>query len=73
MATMGDVKTTSFGQRWWGTLATGWLDHLTRLQATARERRALQGLNDHALKDIGLNRGDVEREANRAIWDITRR
>ncbi len=34
------------------------------------ERHALQGLDDRALKDIGINRVDVDREASRSLLDI---
>ena len=34
-----------------------------------RERRMLLGLNEHALKDLGL-RGDAHAEANRPFWDL---
>ena len=36
-----------------------------------RERRMLLGLNDHALKDLGLDRGNAYAEATRACWDIS--
>ncbi len=36
--------------------------------ARARERRSLYRLDDHLLKDIGLTRADVEREANKHFW-----
>jgi uncharacterized protein YjiS (DUF1127 family) len=35
-----------------------------------RERQALQGLDDATLKDIGLSRGDVEREGSRSLLDL---
>lgn len=34
----------------------------------ARQRRQLGRLSDHMLKDIGLNRGDVEAEAAKPFW-----
>jgi len=34
------------------------------------ERRALQSLDDQLLKDIGLSRGDVEREVRRKWYDV---
>ncbi len=34
------------------------------------ERRALMALSDRALKDLGLSRSDVYREANRSWWDV---
>ncbi|MEO1330528.1 MAG: DUF1127 domain-containing protein [Pseudomonadota bacterium] len=39
----------------------------------ARERRALRELSDHQLRDLGLSRADVEREAHRPFWDAPRR
>ena len=35
-----------------------------------RERRMLASLDDNALKDIGLNRADVERETGRSPLDL---
>lgn len=37
---------------------------------TARQRRALALLDDDRLRDIGLTRVDVEREAGRNPWDL---
>jgi len=34
-----------------------------------RERRMLRGLDDRALKDLGLN-GKAEAEATRPFWDL---
>ena len=39
----------------------GWLRHRA-------ERRQLVGLNDDMLRDLGLSRGDVEREYARPFW-----
>ena len=33
-----------------------------------RERRALRELSDHMLKDIGISRCDVHREATKYFW-----
>ncbi len=35
----------------------------------SRQRNELAKLSDHLLKDIGLSRVDVEREAARPFWD----
>jgi uncharacterized protein YjiS (DUF1127 family) len=40
------------------------LDWMTR----DRERRHLHGLSDRMLKDIGLSRADLEREAGKRFW-----
>ena len=37
----------------------GWM-RIRRSAAAARQRRALQSLSDHMLKDIGLSRGDID-------------
>jgi uncharacterized protein YjiS (DUF1127 family) len=34
----------------------------------ARQRRQLQQLGDHMLKDIGLSRADVEAEVSKPFW-----
>jgi uncharacterized protein YjiS (DUF1127 family) len=56
----------SFGQRI-GRL----LDAIELAIQVRRERRMLLGLNDHALKDLGLDRGNAYAEATRACWDIS--
>lgn len=33
-----------------------------------RERRLLDRVSDHLLKDIGLSRAEVDREARKAFW-----
>lgn len=35
----------------------------------ARQRRTLAGLDDAALKDIGLTRAEARAEAARPLWD----
>ena len=35
----------------------------------ARERRALESLSDHMLRDIGLTRADVLAEATKRFWE----
>lgn len=46
-----------------------WLERLQRWHQLRHERRQLWSLSDAALKDIGLSRADVEREASRPFWD----
>lgn len=36
----------------------------------ARQRRHLASLDDRMLRDIGFSRADVEREVDRAFWDV---
>jgi uncharacterized protein YjiS (DUF1127 family) len=50
----------------------GWFDNafeqaLVWLER-ARQRRELQQLGDHMLKDIGLTRADVEAEISKPFW-----
>jgi uncharacterized protein YjiS (DUF1127 family) len=49
--------------------AIGRIPHIVRAwSACAESRRALAMLNDHLLRDIGLTRGDVERELMTPFW-----
>lgn len=45
------------------------LDRLISAHERWRQRQALLALDDHLLKDIGLTRVDVEREANKRPWE----
>jgi uncharacterized protein YjiS (DUF1127 family) len=47
--------------------------HLQFINRVWRERRMLASLDDCALKDIGLNRADVERETGRSPLDLPKR
>ncbi|EIK69248.1 hypothetical protein PseBG33_1804 [Pseudomonas synxantha BG33R] len=40
-----------------------------RWQLLHQERNLLATLSDDALKDIGLNRADVEQESHRHFWE----
>jgi uncharacterized protein YjiS (DUF1127 family) len=44
-------------------LHTVWLWH-----ERARQRRHLQHLSDHMLRDLGLTRADVHAEADKPFW-----
>jgi uncharacterized protein YjiS (DUF1127 family) len=46
-------------------------DKIEAFVAAARQRRQLQRLDDHMLKDIGLSRADVHRELHRPLWNAT--
>jgi uncharacterized protein YjiS (DUF1127 family) len=37
-------------------------------QQRARDRRQLESLSDHMLRDIGLSRADVFAEASKPFW-----
>ena len=43
-------------------------DLLLTWQQRARDRRQLQTLSDHMLRDIGLTRADVFAEASKPFW-----
>jgi len=46
---------------WFSETASMW-------QARLRQRRQLQELSDHVLKDIGISRCDVFRESTKHFW-----
>ncbi len=48
--------------------ASGLIDALLAWQDRARERRALATMDEHALQDVGLTRGDVIVEASKPFW-----
>jgi uncharacterized protein YjiS (DUF1127 family) len=51
--------------------AVSWMDTVRIWSARSRERRALRELaelDDHFLKDIGVSRGQVLREAAKPFW-----
>jgi uncharacterized protein YjiS (DUF1127 family) len=52
------------------------IDRLTRLlragPALARQRRALARLDDHLLRDIGIDPREAWSEAVRPVWDVPR-
>lgn len=39
-----------------------------RWRARGGDRHFLAGLSDHALRDIGLDRGDVDSESTQSFW-----
>lgn len=46
-----------------------WQERFYRWRQLRRERHALRHLNDDILKDIGISRAAVQREARRPFWD----
>jgi len=44
------------------------VDALFTWQERASQRHTLEGLSDHALKDIGLTRVDVAGESRKPFW-----
>lgn len=55
-------------RRNWKTLAGIVVDILLKWQERAFERRALRELDSRLLKDIGVSRADVEKEARKPFW-----
>ncbi|UNM21825.1 DUF1127 domain-containing protein [Pseudomonas sp. ArH3a] len=47
---------------------SGLFQRVARWQALHHERQTLASLSDDALKDIGLNRGDVEQDRHLHFW-----
>jgi uncharacterized protein YjiS (DUF1127 family) len=43
-------------------------DGLAFYRQHLRERRALDRMDDHMLRDIGIRRADIGREANSPFW-----
>jgi uncharacterized protein YjiS (DUF1127 family) len=70
------LETTSWGsdnarQQPYGRLrrlALGCLHIIAAPADRARQRRALAGLDDHLLRDIGISRGDARRESAMPFW-----
>nr|WP_309503997.1 DUF1127 domain-containing protein [uncultured Roseovarius sp.] len=50
--------------------ARGWT--ISALASLYRSRRALAGLDEDALRDIGIDRKTALREARRAVWNLPR-
>lgn len=46
----------------------GWLTQVQFWLERRRQRRSLLELNDHMLKDIGLNRVDAWQESQKPFW-----
>ena len=56
----------------WRAAMTGMVlsavDYLARLQSRARDRHAIQFLDDHMLKDVGISRADIDNELSKPFW-----
>lgn len=56
----------------WHAVMTGVVisavEFLARLQSRKRDRHAIQFLDDHMLKDIGLSRSDIDEELSKPFW-----
>ena len=49
-------------------MLVGFADCVISWQQRASERHHLSGLDDRLLKDIGITRADVDREAHKPFW-----
>ena len=57
------------GRNWsWASGVQRMVTLLLTWQQRARERRQLESLSDHMLRDIGLSRADVFAEASKPFW-----
>jgi uncharacterized protein YjiS (DUF1127 family) len=63
------VKALVPGDGWsWTTAVQRAADLLLTWHRQARQRRQLQFLSDHMLRDIGLTRADVLAESSKPFW-----
>jgi uncharacterized protein YjiS (DUF1127 family) len=46
------------------------IDRIELALQARQERRVLLGMDDGALKDLGLSRSDAYAEATRPVWDL---
>ncbi|WP_373388473.1 DUF1127 domain-containing protein [Pseudomonas alcaligenes] len=63
------VRSASFERAWPALGLQALRLRLQRWHELARQRRQLAMLDDAALKDIGLSRGDILQESERPFWD----
>ena len=47
---------------------TALVERVLLWQQRLSERHSLRGMSDQMLKDIGLSRADIEREASKPFW-----
>ena len=52
----------------WGNVLLRGIVLIERWSERHRQRRALLELSDHVLKDIGISRGEAEREGRKPFW-----
>ncbi|KZB68283.1 hypothetical protein AUP42_12605 [Thalassospira lucentensis] len=67
MNTKGAVKATTWRSAVAG-IAVSVLERVRVWQESARNRRMLEQLDDHLLKDVGMTRSDLDRELSRPFW-----
>lgn len=52
----------------WGSALVAAVDTFGTWNERRRQRRALESLPDHLLRDIGVSRLDAEQEADKPFW-----
>ncbi len=67
MNTKGAVKATDWRSAVAG-IAVFVVEYLRAWQEHARDRRMLEKLDDHLLKDIGMTRSDLDHELSKPFW-----
>lgn len=65
--TRGDAQRRSLRRP--GSFAVRMLDRVFLWMERAQDRHRLEQLDPHLLKDIGLTRADVAREASKPFWE----
>jgi uncharacterized protein YjiS (DUF1127 family) len=65
---MGTISLSRWVIRPLSKIGSSFLDMLIEIWTLDRERRALQAMDDAALKDMGLSRTDVEGELAKPFW-----
>jgi len=57
---------------WWPhpPLRAGWVERVLSWRERVRGRRFLASLDDRTLRDIGLERGAVERDSTVSFWRL---
>ena len=67
MNTKAAVKATDWRSAVAG-IAVSIVEYLRVWQVHARDRRMLENLDDHLLKDIGMTRADLDHELSKPFW-----
>ena len=65
---MGTISLSRLFVRPMSRISTRCMEFLLEVWMLDRERRALQAMDDAALKDMGLSRSDVEGELAKPFW-----
>ena len=63
-----ELTNRSSGNRGWRAGLQRFWSRIEQWQQRAEQRKALLALDDRILKDIGITRADVVREAEKPFW-----